>query len=80
MLGFHSNRRHGCIGLERGGESHALDRAEEHFLRSIVDAKTAFPEDVQTHDRIHLVPDGLLKKREVLRQNRKGLDTNRAKM
>ena len=59
--------------VERGGEGQRLDRTEEHFLRSIVDGKTAFPEDIQTHNPIHLVADGLLKEREVFRQNRKRL-------
>ena len=68
------------VSVSNGAEKvRLLDRAEEHFLRSIVDAKTAFPEDIHSHNRIHLVAEGLLKIREIFRQNGKGLDTNRAK-
>src|SRR5437879_7455211 len=79
ILESHSNGHNRYTGVEWCGESQALNRAEEHFLRFIVDAKTAFPEHIQTDNRIHLVAEGLLKKGEVFRQNRKGLDMNRAK-
>jgi hypothetical protein len=78
-LEFGTNRHDRHVGVERGGESHVLYRTEEYFLRFIVDGKTTFPGDIQTHNPINPVAECLLQEREVFRKNRKGLDTNRAK-
>src|SRR6266481_8076256 len=79
FLESHSNGHNRRISLERGGEAQALYPAEEHFLGSVVDSKTAFPEDIQAHNPIHLVANGFLQEREVFGKNRKRLCTNRAK-
>jgi hypothetical protein len=54
------------------------NRTENHFPGSIVDGKTALHKHIETYDPIYLVAEDFLEPGQVLSQNRKRLNANRA--